>query len=138
MIQPENRFLYIWGTAGQSGSLEYEFHLRGGMSWKTIDSFDASVDLKCRKARGCESFLAAKVEPLTEEMYDIAIHVKSEPIKDLEFHISFVDSDYTQSQIFTRAIYCAISLVVFMMFATKILCRIPDGEARRSITQEQV
>lgn len=37
MVKPENRFLYIWGTARENGVLDYELHLRGGASWKTID-----------------------------------------------------------------------------------------------------
>ena len=64
-------------------------------------------------------------------MYDVAILVKpSAEMNKLErtsvnFHIAYVNPDFTAYQIFFRAVFTLASLLVMCLYATKVLCRVP-------------
>lgn len=86
--------------------------------------------------------MAGFVERLDYDMYDVAIHIKnadeipSEAKKNLHFNIIYISKDYTLAQITMRLSYCAISTILFMGYATKVLCRVPDS-SKKHITEEQ-
>ena len=71
------------------------------------------------------------VPTITEEMYDVAIHIQNaeqispDTLKNINFSIAYVHHEYTQSQIALRMTFMILALIVFIAFVTKMLCRIP-------------
>lgn len=76
-------------------------------------------------------FHVGYVPTITEEMYDVAIHIQNaaeispETLKNMNFSIVYVHHEYTTSQIALRMTFMILSVIVFIAFATKMLCRIP-------------
>lgn len=48
----------------------------------------------------------------------------------------YISRDYTLAQIAMRLTYCAISCIIFMGYATKLTCRVPN-KSKSSLTEEQ-
>lgn len=63
-------------------------------------------------------------------MYDVAIMVKpsAEMAKldniSVNFHIAYINPDYTAYQILFRAIFALASLLILCLYCTKVLCRL--------------
>lgn len=43
----------------------------------------------------------------------------------VNFHIAFVNPDFTAYQILFRAFFCIGSLLILCLYCTKVLCRLP-------------
>lgn len=80
--------------------------------------------------------MIGQVEKLDFEMYDVAVkilnanQISEDTAAAIQFRIVYISEDYTLMQITMRLTFCVISCIVYMSYATKLLCRIPDEEKK--------
>ena len=90
----------------------------------------------------CTYFPVGYVPELHYEMYDVAVQIKpSEQLAKLEntsvnFHIAWVNPEYTSFQLGFRIFFTIASLIIFCLYCSKILFRIPP-QMQKQLTYEQ-
>ena len=79
----------------------------------------------------CTYFPVGFIPRIEYSMYDVAILVKpSDPLLALKntsinFHIAYMNPEYTAYQLTFRAIFTCVTLFVMCFYCTKVLCRVP-------------
>ena len=89
----------------------------------------------------CSYWRVGTVPIIEYEMYDIAIIVEpSDEMAELDetslnFHIAYVNPDFTAYQIFFRATFAMASLLILCLYSTKVLCRL-SAKMQKQLTFE--
>lgn len=107
-----------------------------------FDSF-STHEFKCEGASElCTYFPVGVIPDINYEMYDVAVMVvpsaelNALTATSIDFHIAYMNPEFTEYQMVFRTIFTIISLVVMCMYISKICCRIPEP-LQRKLTFEQ-
>ena len=56
--------------------------------------------------------------------------------KHVNFRIAWINEDYTENQFIVRAVFVLLTVLVFWVYAVRVLCRIHPGH-KTQVTLEQ-
>lgn len=90
----------------------------------------------------CTYFPVGFVAQLDYEVYDVAVEVLPDEIFkamddiSVNFHIAYVNPQFTLFQLYLRSIFTILSMLVLCFYSTKLCCRVP-ANLQRQMTFEQ-
>ena len=145
---PQNQNLYVYGYVtskqGEKAKIEilemkFSMKIRGKNAddevWEILNPDAPFQDVRffCDGASElCTYFPVGYVPELKYQMYDVAIEVLPDSklaVREhtsINFHIAWVNSQYTIFQLAFRGVFTICSLIILCLYMTKILCRVPD------------
>ena len=146
-LEKVNQKIFVYGFVtspknenydGELVSLEFSMQMRGKNSdseiWEYLNPEEPYQKHKfyCDGLDElCTYFPVGFIPEIEYEMYDVAVSVKpSEQLMSLQntsinFHIAYVNPEYTNYQLAFRTVFTSVSLLIMCLYCTKILCRVP-------------
>ena len=123
-------------VVGKTFEIKFDLYVRGknadDETWTAhTTKAEHIVEATCMEGKHlCTYFPVGYVPFINFDMYDVA--VKIHPSKNLDeleatsidFHIAYLDEQFTMDQLRMRVIFSVISAIVLIMFASKTLCKI--------------